>query len=474
MTVSTYSMSGTAEPIDVLFQVAKSLRSPVLLDSTLHGEDAWTILTAEPSREIDDELPPWRPGPSSTASTLSAERDPRPPLPEDMPPFRTGWIGFLSYESGPALNPDLTTRPRDACVPRMHWSQYRASIAYRHSDRTWWASWVNDESAMLQGLELRRCLANAASSGRASLSRAYDVGSPEPEVSLDSYVRKVEAIQEWIARGHIYQANLTYQMRAAFEGRGLDLYPELRRTSPVPFGAYLRIDHPAPDHPEGATDAPLEILAASPELYLSTRGTTIRTRPIKGTRPRALSNPERDAALARELFLSEKDRAELTMIVDLERNDLGRVCEYGSVRTHAFPRVESYRGVHHLVADVEGKLRPSVSLKEILAATFPGGSVTGAPKIRAMELIAELESSPRGIYTGALGYLDDSGDMTLSLTIRTLSITPGRERELRFGVGGGIVADSVPAHEWAETEHKAKTLVEALRSRDEAAASDSA
>jgi para-aminobenzoate synthetase component 1 len=264
--------------------------------------------------------------------------------------------------------------------------------------------------------------------------------------SETDYSSSIETVLDWIGQGHIYQANYTYPVVARLETNPRTLYRRLRLTSPAPYGAYLQ------------TSKEVAILSSSPEQFLRIDGRRIQTKPIKGTEARH-SNPEKDRQLAKSLLESEKDQAELTMIVDLERNDLGRICEFGSVTTHPFPVVESFRSVHHLVATVEGQLRKDVTLRDILAATFPGGSITGAPKIRAMEIIAELETRPRFIYTGALGYLDDRGTAELALTIRTLW-TEGDQ--VHFDVGGGIVADSTTESEWEETHQKAEGMRRAI------------
>jgi len=201
-----------------------------------------------------------------------------------------------------------------------------------------------------------------------------------------------------------------------------------------------------------------QVASSSPERFLYLRERRVETRPMKGTRPRG-EDPAADRRLARELRASAKDRAELLMIVDLERNDLGRVCRYGSVRVPALYSLESYARVHQMVARVRGELAPGQGAVDLVAACFPGGSITGAPKIRAMEIIAELEPHVRGVYTGAIGYLGWEGNMDLGMAIRTAVVQDGR---VHVGVGGGIVADSDPAAEWEETRHKARALLEAL------------
>jgi len=227
-----------------------------------------------------------------------------------------------------------------------------------------------------------------------------------------------------------------------------ELYSRLRAINPAPFAAYLNFDDVA-------------IVSSSPERFLQFAADTrmVYTRPIKGTRPRG-ANLEEDAKLAEELLNSEKDRAELIMIIDLERNDLGRVCEIGSVRVPELIVLEKYPTVYHLVSTVVGKLPKWKDRIDLLKATFPGGSITGAPKIRSMEIIDELEPTKRSVYTGAVGYLSFTGNMELNIVIRTFIVNNGKAY---FQVGGGIVADSDPEAEYQETLDKAKALFEALK-----------
>jgi para-aminobenzoate synthetase component 1 len=226
----------------------------------------------------------------------------------------------------------------------------------------------------------------------------------------------------------------------------LELYRRLRERNPAPFAGYFDLGD-------------FVIASASPERFVRVVGGEVETRPIKGTRPRG-ATPEEDRQRAEELSRSAKDRAENVMIIDLLRNDLGRVCAYGSVRVEAVCRLESYRTVHHLVSEVRGRLRPRLGPIDLLRAAFPGGSVTGAPKVRAMEIITELERTARGPYCGSLGYVGFDGSMDTSILIRTLTMGGGW---LQFPVGGGIVADSTPEREYEETWDKAEGVMRALR-----------
>jgi para-aminobenzoate synthetase component 1 len=251
----------------------------------------------------------------------------------------------------------------------------------------------------------------------------------------------VRRVLEYIAAGDVYQVNLSQRFSSRGSFDPLELYLRLRDRSPAPFAAFLRWRD-------------LAVVSASPEWFYQTRGDQIVTRPIKGTRPRGRTEDD-DARLAAELAASPKDRAELTMIVDLERNDLGRVCRYGSVVVRDALRLESFAQVHHLVATVEGRLRPGVGPTDVLRAMFPGGSITGAPKIRAMQIIDELEPHCRSLYTGAIGYLTRGGSSAFNIAIRTILVEGDRAS---YQVGGGIVADSEPEAEYEETLAKGRAL----------------
>ncbi|MDA1190364.1 MAG: aminodeoxychorismate synthase component I, partial [Candidatus Poribacteria bacterium] len=267
------------------------------------------------------------------------------------------------------------------------------------------------------------------------------------DVSRVAYEKAVASVREYIAAGDVYQVNLTRRISTEWEHDPYALYARLRESNPAPFSAYGEMDGYA-------------VVSSSPERFLKVDAGTrrIETRPIKGTRPRGRS-PEEDARNRQELLDSEKDAAELLMIVDLERNDLGRICEYGSVRVSEMRSIEAYASVVHTVATVEGTLRPDTTVAETLRATFPGGSITGAPKIRAMQLIDALEANPRGVYTGSIGYIGFDGGIDLNVAIRTVVV---RDGEATFGVGGGIVWDSDPEAEYRETLDKADAIFRAL------------
>lgn len=278
-------------------------------------------------------------------------------------------------------------------------------------------------------------------------------GFPEfrPLMGRDEFLGMVQRAKDYIAAGDIYQVCLSRAFEADAPGDAWDFYEMLRHYSPAPNAAFLDA---------GA----IQIASASPENFLKLSGRRISTRPIKGTRPRR-PDAQLDLLSAHELMTSPKEIAELVMITDMERNDLGRVCEYGSVRVPELLHLEAYEQVFHLVSTVEGELRAGVGHVEALRACFPGGSISGAPKKRALEVIHELEPVPRGIYTGAIGFLGYNGEGNFSIAIRTVVFGGGKAR---FHSGAGIVADSDPACEWEETNHKAAgILLAAARLREQ-------
>jgi len=271
-------------------------------------------------------------------------------------------------------------------------------------------------------------------------------GAIECNFTKEEYLRAVSRAKEYIAAGDIFQVNLSQRFHSDISCHPRRLHERLRTINPAPFAAYLEIGD-------------CVVVSASPERFLKVRDRHVETRPIKGTRPRR-GDETRDRRMREELLASPKDNAELAMIVDLERNDLGRVCDYGSVQVTQKCVLEEHPTVYHLVATVEGDLHEDKDLVDLLKATFPGGSITGAPKIRAMEIIDELEPTKRAVYTGAIGYIGFDGAMDLNIVIRTFLI---KGRRAFFQVGGGIVADSDPESEYDETLDKAKALMDSVR-----------
>jgi para-aminobenzoate synthetase component 1 len=395
----------------------------------------------------------------------------RPDIP-GLPPFLGGWAGLFGYGLGRAFERVPGPRANEFDAPGTAVGVYDWVISFDHATNR---AWIVSTGILFENFDIPQTLARAGQR-LADIRDAVETGTqwdssysdPRPPVpehgiapqfrldrfpgvssnfSRDGYIDAVRRAVEYVHAGDVFQVNLSQRLLAPLTEHPLDLYGRLRQVSPAPFGCYFDLGD-------------FQIASASPErfLQLSADG-EVSTRPIKGTRPRG-KTPAEDAALLRDLTTNPKDRAENVMIVDLLRNDLGRVCEYGSVRVPIVCEVESFRQVHHLVSEVRGKLRPGKTAFDLLRAAFPGGSVTGAPKVRAMEIIAELEPTARGPYCGSVGWVGFDGAMDTNILIRTF--TAGRGW-LQFPVGGGIVADSDPATEYEETLHKAAGLLRALQ-----------
>jgi aminodeoxychorismate synthase component I len=304
---------------------------------------------------------------------------------------------------------------------------YEHALIFRHRDATWH-----------EVGELRSKL----TSGKLHVDRPGPCPIFKTAMTREEYCSRVARAQDYIAEGHIYQVNITHRFSAPWTGDAFAFYESLRNYSPAPHAAFIEL-------------AGRSVLSSSPESFLKMSGSAICTRPIKGTRPRR-ADPHADEKSAFDLLTSPKEVAELIMITDLERNDLGMVCEYGSVTVRELLKLERYEQVFHLVSTVEGRLRGDVDHVTALRACFPGGSITGAPKKRAREIIAELEPGPRGLYTGALGWFGFNGESQFNIAIRTLIIEQGCAH---FHVGSGIVADSIPENEWQETLDKAAGIL---------------
>ncbi len=308
---------------------------------------------------------------------------------------------------------------------------YEHALIYRHAD----ASWLEVGEGLADFVRRQEAPISAQCAPRLAF---------HGECTRERYCAMVARAQEYIAGGHIYQVNLAHRFTALWEGDAFAFYEALRHYSPAPYAAFIDLGG-------------RKILSSSPECFLDLSGRAIRTRPIKGTRPRR-AEMEADERSAFELITSAKEVAELVMITDLERNDLGQVCDYGSVAVCELLALERFEQVFHLVSTVEGRLRSEIEHVEALRACFPGGSITGAPKKRAREIIAELESGPRGLYTGAIGWLGFNGESRFNIAIRTMIV----EQDIaHFHVGAGIVADSIPEREWQETLDKAAGILRA-------------
>lgn len=430
-------------------------------------------------------------------------------------PFIGGWVGYLTYEAGGTWEPKARSSRVPQNLPIAQFALHDTVVVADHAHDAWFVAGVdhpNSTTALekrlkaLEGL-VRDTPAALPTRDIAALPRAAAV----PDMTPEQYAAMIRRALDYIAAGDIFQVNLAQRFTVPCRVPAAELYDALCRANPASYAAFIPVgtglgpETPSPlkgegrgegdsvetgpisrsrpltptlspegeracesnsgsdaqppaQTDDGATEPQIAILSSSPELFLQLRTGRVLTRPIKGTRRRT-GDAALDAAALEDLQRSPKDRAELAMIVDLERNDLGRVCRYGSVRVDNDGAVEAHPTVFHRVATIIGQLRPDRDAIDLLRATFPGGSITGAPKVRAMQIIDELERSPRGAYCGAIGYLGLDGSMMLNLAIRTLVV---EGRQAYVSVGGGIVSDSNPQAEYDETLAKAAGMLEAL------------
>ncbi len=386
----------------------------------LHGEGRFVVLAEEPLAHLG----------AADLADLHWERT------GEAPPIRPDLLGFVAYEQGYGLDSALPAPPRvQDPLPDLRFTVHRRISVF---DRT---------TGRLHAAE-RNLPAELEAAPHGLGQGAFAARKTADTDTAEGYAAKVARIREAIAAGSVYQVNLTRQEAWTIQGSLAALARRLHRLNPAPFSALV-------------ADPAFTLLSSSPECFLRWGQGRILTRPIKGTAPRH-ADPRQDETLARELLASAKNRSELAMIVDLLRNDLARLCVLPSVGVAGFPVLESYANVHHLVAEVAGALAGPPRLEAMLKALFPGGSVTGCPKLAAMGLIRELEAEPRRIYCGALGWMaHDLSEGAWALPIRTAWAWGG---QLHFGVGGGVVWDSDPAAEYEETVHKGRSLVACLRS----------
>ena len=366
-------------------------------------------------------------------------------------PFVGGAVGYLSYDIGNYIEKLPRTAIDDMNVYDLYFGLYDHAIVIDHlEEKTYIATPdldIEKEKLIMERLELK--ILEADKNGVDSI--CYEEKEVEPiklksNFTKNEFEKSVQRVKDYIRSGDIYQANLTQRFSGKTTLSSYELYRDLRRISPAPFGAYLIFDD-------------FNILSNSPERFIKCIDRKIETRPIKGTRPRGRTEEE-DLRLQEELINSEKDRAELLMIVDLERNDIGRISKIGSVKVPELFVIEPYANVNHLVSTVVGTLKDGKDAVDVIKATFPGGSITGAPKIRSMEIIDELEPTQRNVYTGSIGYIGFNGDMDLNIAIRTIV---KKEDEVYFQVGGGMTWGSNPKDEYQETLDKAKSIMRALR-----------
>lgn len=391
---------------------------------------------------------------------------------KDLPPMQGGIAGLFSYDLNQSLERIQSTKSDDVHIPAIVLGAYDSVIAWDHlENRAWIISQGLPESdpearshraasrleffASLLNSDPRHAQTQSAEPfTRSGLDQSitFEVDGPEGLVSnfsRDSYIAAVQKCIDYIYQGDVFQINLAQSLTFPANCDSIELYRRLRQCNPAPFSAYFDLSQ--------ISDCNSQIISASPERFFSVRDGIIETRPIKGTRRRT-GQPMVDIHAKEELLASIKDRAENTMIVDLMRNDLSRVCDDDSITVTQLCELEEYPSVLHLVSAVQGRLKVDCQLTDVLAALFPGGSITGAPKIRAMEIIADLEPTARGAYCGSLGYLGFDGSADLNILIRTITASAGW---LQIPVGGGIVSQSNPQSEYEETWTKASGLLRA-------------
>lgn len=386
------------------------------------------------------------------------KRDDENDLPKGI--FCGGWIGYFSYELGRYIEKLPETTIDDLNMPLIRLCFYDRLIAYDHVEKILWLIVLElddegekpgDKLDALEGLLVKSQQIHVPNPTQSDFDHV-DFSRVRCNMTKEDYLRAFRRIIRYIYDGDVYQINFSQRFESDYDARSIDLYHWQNENNPSGYAAYI----------DGGD---YHIVSASPEMFITISDGIIRTKPIKGTRPRIRENSSKakriNANNFNELVRSEKEQAELNMIVDLERNDVAKICRHGT-RTVIQPRtIETYPTVFHAVATVAGRLHEGVSFCDILKAMFPGGSITGAPKIRAMEIIDETEPTARGVYTGSIGYVGIDGNACLNIAIRTIMI---KGRKAFVQAGGGIVADSEPEAEWLETITKAKALIAGIQS----------
>jgi anthranilate synthase component I len=437
----------------VALHAANPARYPYLLESVAHGtpRGRFDILFAHPQRSLvlDVDRALYLDGVLQKDKTFLGVLDEEwrasawAPVINERLPFRGGWFVFLAYEFAGQLESKLRFRQFDRDVPLAIAVRCPAAVVRDHETGTCYVVSEAEQASLLEAIE--QDVLEALSFEEESFV-VLDMREDEAFEFLDA----VERIKRYIEAGDVFQVNLSRRWSAELDHiiQPATAYRRLRAANPAPFAGLAVF-------PNGSA-----ILSSSPERLVRVQGDEVSTRPIAGTYPRS-ADIEQDRRWSEELLAHPKERAEHVMLIDLERNDLGRVCTPGTVRVNQLMTVESYRHVHHIESEVTGRRRAGVTPAEVLRAVFPGGTITGCPKVRCMEILAELERTPRGAYTGSMGYINRDGSMDFNILIRTLVQTGAR---LRWSAGAGIVADSIPERELAETRAKARGMRAVLAS----------
>lgn len=367
--------------------------------------------------------------------------------------FCGGWIGFFSYELCRYIEKLPCSTTDDLNMPLMRLCFYDRAIAYDHIEKQFWLLALglphDDEKPEQKLDELERIVLQ---SQKIKLSKPApprhgntDFSEIKCNMSKDYYMQAFEKIKKYIIDGDVYQINFSRRFVCDFHGKAIDLFHWQNFYNPSPYSAYI-------------DTGDFKIVSASPEMFITINDGIISTRPIKGTRQR-ISNPDKDYAI--ELLNNEKEQAELNMIIDLERNDVAKICIPGTRKVTQPRAIEQYSTLYHAAATIAGQLRDDVTFCDVLKAMFPGGSITGAPKIRSMEIIDETEPTARGVYTGSIGFIGLDGNSSMNIAIRTIIL---KNQKAYAQTGGGIVADSEPEAEWQETIVKAKAILEGIES----------
>jgi len=450
-------LGGTHDPAKIFRAVSRCRGAIHLTGPTGFGRlSRWTIAGCNPIAKLV-----WREGVIETTNLdlpPKARRNPFAALRAaleahqlkrvEMPlPLSAGFIGYMSYDLKNYVEKLPPTAKRDCALPDMYFGLYDALVIHDNitGETSLIGAPIRSAESMLANLDFLENLIK--DENPEPLGKDVEATAPlRSNFTREQYIEALRATCKYIYDGDIFQANISQRFETLVDCDSASLFARLCEVNPAPFAAYI------------AMDGNLAVLSSSPERFLKVDGQSIETRPIKGTRRRT-GDPDRDRKAKEDLLSSAKDNAELAMIVDLERNDFGRVAEYGTVCVDEARVLETYPTVYHLVSTVTGRLRRGRDIVDLLKASFPGGSITGAPKIRAMEIINELEPTPRSVYTGSIGYISCDGRADLNIAIRTILYEAGR---VTFQVGGGIVADSDPDAEYQETLDKGRALAQSL------------
>jgi anthranilate synthase component 1 len=428
-------------------------RYPYLLESVAHGtaQSRYDILFAIPQAALRLTAAGtlYSPPGLSAKGFLAAfeqwfQRDKNPHTSDMELPYHGGWFVYLAYELVSEIEPGIELPRADDDQTVAYAVRCPAAIIRDHQQGLMYLFAEDEHAGLLTDLQQDVASVEQITPQHTDTNAGLDEIIEEPP---EQYCQAVRRIREYIIEGDVFQVNLSrlWKARSGQQISASDLYRKLRINNPAPFAGIARL----PDY---------TVISSSPERLVSVRDKVIETRPIAGTRPRS-GNDTEDQRLAAELMAHPKEQAEHIMLIDLERNDLGRVCKPGSIRVNELMGLESYTHVHHIVSNVQGEIRDGVGPSDIIRAVFPGGTITGCPKVRCMQIIAELEGQPRGAYTGSMGYINVDGSMDLNILIRTLL---KYDNEICLRAGAGIVYDSDPQHELDETRAKARGLLRAL------------